>query len=347
MKKVTEKDIADALGISRVSVWKVLSKREGTSVDLKNRVIQKALDMGYPVPEELLPQPTTPETVAPLSDNITIAVAVSRPETSIFWLDILHQIAKEAAKNNISLLYTYLPTEVTPDYQLPPQLSTAQGFVVLNVYNAELLKLLSALDTPKVFMDTVPSLPFRKLSGDLILIEGRSGMEEITTHLISKGIHKIGFIGDINYAQTNFERYYGFTQAMKEHDLPIDPDYCLPGPIEANSYAEEISHFLDSLKKMPEAFLCVSDFVANLLYQELIARNYQIPQDIAVAGFDGNREFAYSGKLTTVEVNTHDLGKRLAKQLIHRITNPNFSKEITYLCPEVRFNESTDIKPTK
>lgn len=351
MKKITEKDIADALGISRVSVWKVLSGREGTSAELKQKVIAKAVEMGYPVPsslKELLPSeaPVTAIPNAPMdsfTDNATIAVAVSRPESSVFWLDILHQIAKDAAQKNLSLLYIYLPTEVRPGYQLPAQLSTVQGFVVLNVYNEEMLKMLSALPTPKIFMDTIPSLPFRKLSGDLMLIEGRSGMEEIACHLINKGIHDIGFIGDINYAQTNFERYYGFTQAMKEHNIEIDPNVCLTDSIDANSYAEAISTFLDSIQKMPKAFLCVSDFVANLLYQELTDRGYRIPEDIAISGFDGNHEFTYSEKLTTVVVNTHDIGKRLSQQLISRITNAKTSREITYICPSVKFNESTDV----
>lgn len=346
MRKCTKNDIANALGISRVSVWKVLEGKGGTSAELERQVIEKALELGYPLSDHRLSHPVTQPDPVPQNSALhtpsSIAVAVSRPESSMFWMDILHSLAREMANYNINVLYTYLPTSDTPGFYLPRQLTSVNGFVVMNVYDEVILRQLCALPTPKLFMDTIPSIPFRELTGDLLLIEGRSGMSEIVEYLLSKGVRDIGFIGDYNYAQTNYERFYGFEHAMNNHGIPIRKEYCLTTPI-LHSYPIEIAAFLDALPSMPRAFLCASDFIADVLYRKLSERGYRVPQDIAIAGFDGAAEFTYSSRLTTLEVNPDDISKQMAMQLLHRIRFPNSSKTISYVCPTVRFRESTEI----
>lgn len=341
MKKVTLQDIADELNISRVSVWKVFSGREGVSEELRNKIIAKAIELDYNIPAGLHYSATDLP-----AQQITISVAVSRPETSVFWMNTIHEIAKEAAKSDVNVMYTYLPSEVDDSYVLPSVLTngTVQGIIVLNVYNETLIHKLSQLPVAKVFMDTCTSIPFESLNGDLLLIEGKSCIAKITDHIISQGKTKIGFIGDINYAQTNFERYYGFKDSMRGHNLPINHSFCLTSPIGAETYKEEIEAFLDHLKTMPEAFICVSDFVANILCQALSDRGYQVPQDILVSGFDGISDLQYSVPLTTVSVNNHDFGVRLARQILYRIHYPQASRELTYICSDVLFRDSTNVE---
>lgn len=341
MKKVTLQDVADALDISRVSVWKVFSGKEGVSEELKNKVITKAIELGYDVPSEL--KTFTSNTGS--QSELTISVAVSRPETSTFWLNTIHEVAKEAAKHNVNVMYTYLPSSIDDKYILPNVLTngTVQGIIILNVYNEKLIKKLSALPVPKVFMDTVTNVPFESLNGDLILIEGKSCVAKITEHIIKQGKTKIGFIGDIDYAQTNFERYYGFKDAMRGHNLPINPGFCLTSSIGEDLYQQEIDKFLNHLKEMPEAFICASDYVANLLCKSLVERGYKIPKDVLVSGFDA-MDFNTPVPLTTVQVNNKDFGVRLAKQILYRIECPNAGRELTYICSNVIFRESTKCK---
>lgn len=341
MKKVTLQDIADALDISRVSVWKVFSGKEGVSEELKNKVISKALELGYDVPPEL----KTLTSNSNVASELTISVAVSRPETSSFWLNTIHEVAKEAAKQNVNVMYTYLPSSVDDKYVLPNVLTngTVQGIIVLNVYNEKLIKKLSAVPIPKVFMDTVTNVPFESLNGDLMLIEGKSCIAKITEHIIAQGKTKIGFIGDIEYAQTNFERYYGFKDAMRGHGISINSSFCLTSSIGEDSYQEEIDKFLNGLKQMPEAFICASDYVANILCKSLTDRGYKIPRDILVSGFDA-MDFSTPVPLTTVQVNNKDFGIRLAKQILYRMECPNAGRELTYICSNVIFKESTNAK---
>ena len=57
MSKVTMQDIADALGVSRISVWKALTNRPGISDSLRQQVLVKAAAMGYTASERANARP--------------------------------------------------------------------------------------------------------------------------------------------------------------------------------------------------------------------------------------------------------------------------------------------------
>ncbi len=333
-------DVADELEISRVTVWKVFSNKEGVSDNLRLKIIQKAIEMNYAVPEEL----KLLETAKEYREQITVSVTVSRPETSLFWMTIIHEAAKEMARLNINLMYTYLPSVVPEGYTLPPVLSngTVQGMIILNIYDEKIMQMLSTLSIPKVFMDTVTSMPFHCLNGDLILIEGRSCIYEITEHLIKNKRTKIGFIGDIAYAYTNNDRYQGFLQSMKKNGLTVNPRYCLTKNLGIDTYAEEIRDFIDTLPSLPDAFICANDHIANIVFKLFEEKGMQIPKDIALSGFDDNSEFPETNKLTTVKVQTKSLGARLAMQLLYRINNPDAGYEIASIHSNVIYRASTE-----
>ena len=106
MSKPTMQDIADALSVSRITVWKALSNRPGVSDSMRAQIHQKATEMGY---FHTPSQDSTATVSAQLPPHSrTVAVAVCRPESSLFWMQIIHQIAKDLSKHNVNLMYTCL-----------------------------------------------------------------------------------------------------------------------------------------------------------------------------------------------------------------------------------------------
>ncbi len=349
MKKITMQEIADALNISRVTVWKVFNNYPGVSDTLREQILNKAREMGYFKYRPSSRQNTLDFNLAGNASSkteMTVSVVVSRPESSMFWMNIIHQIAKELVSSNINLMYTYLPSKTSDGYNLPSVLTngTLQGIIVLNVYDYDLLCMLNGLKIQKIFLDMVSSLPEDTLSGDLFLLEGKSSVSKITESIIKKGCTEIGFIGDIEYARTNYERYEGYLSAMNRHKLTVKKEYNLIHSIGIYTYAEEIKEFLSNLKQMPQAFVCASDFVAHFVIKYLNANNYNIPEDILVSGYDGTTEYIdQADYLTTVQVQTRELGKRLVKQLLYRIENPDFPLEVIYIYSKIRYGESTGV----
>jgi len=343
MEKVTMQDIADMLGVSRVTVWKVLNNRSGVSKKLRDKILLAAIETGYIKNGERFNQLDEENNTA--ETKKTVSVVISRTNPSTFWFNIIHALAKELDKCGINLMYNYIPSNYHKGYTLPDVLTNkkVEGMIIINVYDVQLLSMLNDLNIPKVFLDVATDFSIAKITGDLIILEGRKTVKTITSEIIKKGRTKIGFIGDVHYALTNKERFDGFVAAMEENNLEVEEKYCMTGKIGIYTYYEEISRFLDSLDQLPEAFVCVSDYVANFLMQYLIEHGYKVPEDIAITGYDGSTEFAMvSGKLTTVNVDTLHLGKRLAKQLLYRMEYPQSPIEITHIRSDIVWGKSTD-----
>ncbi|GKX29743.1 LacI family transcriptional regulator [Vallitalea longa] len=345
MKKITMQTIADILDVSRVTVWKVHNGYPGVSDTLRKKIIEKSNELGY---QKLHTDDinNNTERVANLSnEKTTISVVVSRPESSIFWMDIIHNIAKTLSTYNINLMYTYIPAKVYENYKLPEILydGTVQGVIVLNIYDYKVMSLINSLSIPKVFLDMVPAITSLSLTGDLVLLEGYHAIYNITENIIKKGRKKIGFIGDINYALTNYTRYEGFTAAINNNNLDINEDYCLIDSIGIYTYAEEINEFLSHLDELPEAFVCASDFIANFVLDYLKKNNYSVPDDIAISGYDDSREYTHlSGDLTTVQVRNDALGERLVRQLLYRMEHHDYPIETISIQSKILFKKSTD-----
>src|SRR5699024_9033810 len=104
MSKPTMQDIADALSTSRITVWKALNNRPGVSETLRRQILQKAQELGYGKAGLSAGAPASPAAAR------TVAVVVSRPESSLFWMQIVHQLARELTAQDYNLMYTYLPT---------------------------------------------------------------------------------------------------------------------------------------------------------------------------------------------------------------------------------------------
>lgn len=239
-------------------------------------------------------------------------------------------------KQNINLIYTYLPSTYHKSYVLPGTLSPGQvdGMIVLNVYSNELLKKLSSLDIPKVFLDTTPAVPFDSLNGDLVLIEGKNTVRSITLSVIDSGIDDIIFIGDTEYAQTNMDRLWGFKQAVEERNLNIDMSRCLTGHLPLHAHYEEISRFLAALVPFPQAIICASDYIAHFV-QRYCNTNDRAKNTI-ITGFDNNKEYRnVADCITTAHVQTDTLGTRLADKIIFRMVNKSASFEVAYISSKI------------
>ena len=97
---------------------------------------------------------------------------------------------------------------------------------------------------------------------------------------------------------------------MTDHNLKIDDKICLTHSIGIFSYHQELSAFLDSLAVLPEAFVCASDYSNT------------------------------DGQITTANVKTSLLGKRLSVQIVYRMEHPDAPYELTFINPEIIYRDS-------
>lgn len=342
MKRATIQDISDSLNISRITVWKVLNNKEGVSEITKQKIIKKAIEMDYKKLDLNLVNSTLMNT-KPLNN---ISVIVARPETTAFWVRIINQIAKELNQNKFNLIYNPLTSYEENNFELPSAIKNneVRGIIVINVYNEYAIKQLCNTKIPKVFLDIPHSIPPYNLNSDVILLEGVETIYTITNDIIKKGCESLGFIGDISYSQTMYDRWKGFLKAIEANNIVLNKQYCLTKNIHQDLYKQTITDFLNGLPKMPEAFVCANDYTGYVLINCLKELKLNIPKDILISGYDDNIETTTEENfLTTVQVKNELIGKRLVKQAMYRIENIESDYETIYINSKVVFRKSTEL----
>jgi DNA-binding LacI/PurR family transcriptional regulator len=92
----------------------------------------------------------------------------------------------------------------------------------------------------------------------------------------------------------------------------------------------------------PDAILCSNDQTAALLMRTLIQLKRQVPEMIAVAGFD-DVQYAtlLSPSLTTVRQPCRELGRSAVKALLERIENPGLPPRQILHSHELVIRQST------
>jgi Transcriptional regulators len=341
--KVSLQEIADQLNISRITVSKVLNNKPGVSSGTKKRVINKLLESGYKVIDSDLIDFVTEKNEA---GNRCIAVVATAPEFSEFWLKIINNITNTLSELRYDCIYSFLSNKDDTQSTLPKIIDAngVSGIIVINVYDENLTRTLSESGIPTVFLDICPKLFDEGINGDLILLEGYKSIYEITSRIIAQGRREIGFLGDITYSKTILDRWEGFKGAIESNGITLNSDYCYTRSSYGHFYyKEEIEAQINKAAVLPQAFICANDFIAFMLIDILKKKNYRIPEDIAVSGFDNIKEkITEDSKLTTVSINTDLLGQRLVKQMLMRIELPEMPYEIIYVEPKIVYRQSTD-----
>ena len=151
------------------------------------------------------------------------------------------------------------------------------------------------------------------------LLAGR----EATEYLYRLGHRRIAYVGSEYAMYFSAERREGYQQALLAHGLPLNPDYCL----EVGSFSMEENEKFEKLlgrKDRPTAVVASDDILAVALEQACIRQGLSIPGDLSVVSFN-NSLFARmtSPQLTSIDVNSHQLGIEAASQLINHMENPN------------------------
>ncbi|MDR2572288.1 MAG: substrate-binding domain-containing protein [Oscillospiraceae bacterium] len=149
--------------------------------------------------------------------------------------------------------------------------------------------------------------------------ENERGSFEAVRYLQSKGHKKIAIIlGKPNYYSTS-ERFRGYSAAMHLAAQNVDPRYVLEGDWSFDGAREAIFSMLDKVPRdeLPTAIFCCSDAMAIGAMDALKERDFSIPNDISIMGFDNvqQSEQVYP-RLSTVSVDIAQMAELVMEKLL-------------------------------
>ncbi len=342
MKKVTIQDVAKALNLSRNTVAKALNNSNTVSYETRYVVIEKAYEMGY---SKLSPVVMNEFKLRNKVEESKTIVVLTRREISVFWNSIIMGISDELNKYGCKLQFNFISEQDEKKLVLPLDLmAEVHGIIILSVFSADYIWQIVKQNIPVVFLDAPCDVNEISDYGDIMICEGFHSVRKLTTDLISRGLRRIGFIGDITYCRTVNDRYQGYLSALHSAGISPDPSiiaaYHAPGRFYKTA---EVDKALSDFPFMPQAIVCANDDIALDVIRCLKARGLSVPEDVAVTGYDNVEGMTPAEPvLTTVRVGNQRLGRRLVQQLMWRIQNPTFPKEVISIGVEIILRQSSN-----
>lgn len=307
-KEVRLADIANQLNVSTVTVSNALTGQKGVSQELRERIKDTAVKMGY--------QPRTAAAV-PARKILSIGVIISEQYLgnypSFYW-KVYQTLAVAAREKSCVLLFEVLTKEAEKSLILPlfAHDSKIEGIIVIGEISGAYLKHLGEESRlPQVYID------FQKKSipVDAVLTNNYYGMYQMVNYLIESGHRDIAYVGTVKANNSIMDRYFGYCKALMEAGISPVPEWVLD---DRNQEGYMVDICLP--ERMPTAFACNSDLTASALVKTLEARGYRIPEDISVVGFDN---YLYDGlcniKITSYEVNVEEMVRAALKDIVRQI----------------------------
>ncbi|WP_163857027.1 LacI family DNA-binding transcriptional regulator [Paenibacillus elgii] len=347
-QKVTTHDISKLLGISRNTVSKALNDHASVSEHTKQKVREAAASLGYKSVDATAAEETEAASTT-ARGGIAFITNIFTPANNGFWMGVIKGIEEITAKNNYELLFDFIKPDELAKLSLPSCVvnRSVNGLIVSGYLSKEYTDLLASVDLPKVFLDARPDLSFSALYADILLVENEDSVYDMTTHLIGRGHRHLGFVGDIASCRSFMERWLGFKRAVLDAGLTLEPDYCATGPNPSQyHHYDDIENAFKRLEAFPTAFVCANDTIAIRVIQYLRNKGFQVPEQIAVTGFDHSEHADFvTPALTTVHYDEKDWGRRAAEELLWRMNNPARPYELVRLGTKVIYNDSTSTVP--
>ena len=328
-KAVTMSDIAKAMNVSTVTVSKALGDRDGVSAELRERIKQKATEMGYRV------HAGSHGAKDGLTYNIGIIVAKHfiSDASSFYWI-VYRYIVELLQKQNY-----YGMLEVVNDHNGMEELPNSvldhkvDGLIVLGQLSDEYISRLMSHQLPTVFLDFYGS----REDVDAVLSDSFYGAYMLTSHLIENGHRRIGFLGSISSTSSIQDRYLGYYKALLENRIPLRQDWVIGDRSNESDIFPEFPLPAD----MPTAFVCNCDETAYKLVNQLKNAGYSIPDDISIVGYDNHiYSTICNPRLTTIDVNSRVMSTEAVDIILHKIRDGNYRRGRTLVTGKLVRRES-------
>ncbi len=163
--------------------------------------------------------------------------------------------------------------------------------------------------------------------------DNRAGVCHATAHVLALGHQRIAFLGSAGATSVSQERLSGYTQALQQAQLPVDPALIASCAPDLDGAAAATFALLDG-PQPPTAIVCFSDVIAFGVTLALYQRGLEPGRDVSVMGFD-DVPWARSWRpgLSTMAIDPRQIGCDAAHLLQQRLAAPD-------LPPQSRIREA-------
>ncbi|WP_286262779.1 LacI family DNA-binding transcriptional regulator [Thalassotalea atypica] len=321
--KPTSFDIAYRAGVSQSTVSRALRNSPLVNEETRLKVQAIAKELNYKVDKNAsnLRSQQSGTLALLLFEDPTNDDSLINP----FFLSMLGSITRACSDKGYDLLVSF--QQMNNDWHAEfEDTNKADGIILLGygdfVDYEEKLQQLIEQDTRFVRWGAeVKQLPIVSVGCDNF-----HGGYQVTEHLIRKDRKSFAFIGEASsHAPEFFDRYLGHSKALKDNNLLVDES------LQFDAISTEESGYLAAEKLITsgqpfDALFGASDLIAIGAMRALQSHGYNVPDDVAVIGFDDIPMASFTfPPLTTAKQNTKLAGELLVDSLLKLINGEEVS----------------------
>lgn len=328
MPKVTLKKIAETLGLSTATVSKALKDYDDISPKTKLKVKELANSLNY-----------KPNSFAQsLRNQESRIIGLIIPEiVHHFFANIIMGVIKTAEKNG----YLVITLQSDESYKIEKKqielllYRNVDGILISladNTVNYKHINEIRQSGVPVVLYDKIS----KSIDCHRVVIDDQKAAFNATKHLIDIGCKKIAHVRGALKPQTTIDRFIGYKNALKAHNIPFD-----------NSIVFETDHltFEDGRLIADEIALKHRDIDGVFAFTDLLAtgilvglkeHGFKIPEDISIIGFSN----WFLTTITTPTLSTVDqpgfiMGEEAFRLLLEEINDIKKGNKIKYKTIEI------------
>jgi LacI family transcriptional regulator len=177
----------------------------------------------------------------------------------------------------------------------------------------------------------------RGYRGDFVDSDNRRGGYLLTRHLLDHGHRRIGVINGLLSVSSGRERFEGFSEAMKEFDIPVGKSYpyAFPGDFTDQSGYDGLNRLWQSADR-PTAIVVMNNVMAVGSLRYALEHGIEIPGELSLTAFGNivNRDIFYVHP-TVVSLDPIWMGTTVGALILERIQAPDLPNRESIFKPEL------------
>jgi LacI family transcriptional regulator len=333
--RTTLADVATHVGVSVMTVSRVVNDRPGVGQDTRERVRAAVAALGY--------RPNIVARGLKVERSRTIGLLV--PDvTNPYFPEIVRGAEDVAIRRGYILLLTNVIEDVDREVAAFEAFEDrrVEGVIACSPrLDDERLDALLRRHPAAV----VVNRRTRPDAAGSVRIDHEHGARMLLRHLAAIGCRRLAVLAGPADSHAGRERLLGFDREARERGLELVPDLVVHGPPTVEGGTRIARELLERDRSI-DALVGFNDLVAAGALQAAAELGRAVPDDLVVTGYD-DILFArmFTPALTTVHAPTYDLGRQAATMLFDRMQGRGRGVDIV-LQPELVLRASSARPPT-
>ena len=310
-KEVTIYDIATALNVSTATVSRALKDDPVVSKKTKKKIFELAEEMGY----------RTNHFARNLRQKQTNTIGIMVHELqSNFMTSVLSGVEKVTAEAGYDLIIAHSSENITKEVANAKNLfeKRVDGLIASLSFETENLDHFESFinrGVPVIFFDRVE----QDGNNTVVIIDNAKCGYQATQHLIDQGCKRIVHVTSDLKRNVYSQRHKGYQDALFDNNIALDENLLIIKDLSEKAGIEAALEIM-RMKPIPDGAFITNDFVAAVCMRTLKEHGINIPEDIAIVGFNNDA----IGKLieptlTTINYPGIDMGEIAARNLINHL----------------------------